>query len=252
MSQNLVLKIHPGEAKLINTLKTLPSFIKAAYSLRTDGNLPTGDIAIEEPEGTLQILIERKAKNDLMASVKDGRYATQKSRMKLLQSQGCSVGFIIENAKLTDESNHVITSLVLEHRFFCFHTANETQTASVLLDIAKKALRSKSQSPLVNEVIGGGVCGPMTRKGDLRTKHFFAHQLQLVNSISASRALAIVEQYPNLKSLIKAWESTDDPREMLSNIMIGNTRLGSKSSQKVYDSFWGETAQKLSAETTSK
>ena len=65
--------ITPGETKLIEAFKD------QNYNVIIE-NLLVGDIHIRKDDKTVYIL-ERKAGSDLDASIKDGRYKEQKSRL---------------------------------------------------------------------------------------------------------------------------------------------------------------------------
>lgn len=74
-----MLIIDTREAKLIELFKNIPDF-KIPYTVE---NLQIGDIIIRHnvPGKTFNIIIERKCVNDMIASIKDGRYKEQKIRL---------------------------------------------------------------------------------------------------------------------------------------------------------------------------
>ena len=104
--ENLI-KVHIDcrETKLITALGILlPSVIVTS-------NLELGDILIVSTgEFPFTLLFERKAGNDLEASIKDGRYAEQKKRIKSLYEPGkCT--YIIENDKV-NENDKILSAVI--------------------------------------------------------------------------------------------------------------------------------------------
>lgn len=79
-----MLIIDNREGKLIELIKTTPTF-KIPYELQS---LQIGDIIISsEKHPDKSIIIERKCVQDMLASIKDGRYKEQKIR---LQAEKCN------------------------------------------------------------------------------------------------------------------------------------------------------------------
>lgn len=108
--------------------------------------LPLGDIFIKTDEGKDVAIIERKTLQDLLASIKDGRYEEQSYR--LMHSSGFpphSVIYIIEGLysqlRTTMERKIVysaITSLNFFKGFSVIRTANVTETAEHIIWTAEK------------------------------------------------------------------------------------------------------------------
>ena len=65
-----------------NLIETIPSFKDLELKIE---NLPLGDIILSD-EKEEYVIIERKSVNDLMASIKDGRYEEQSYRLNGLQN----------------------------------------------------------------------------------------------------------------------------------------------------------------------
>jgi len=76
MRENDLIKI------MENLIETIPSFKDLELKIE---NLPLGDIILSD-EKEEYVIIERKSVNDLMASIKDGRYEEQSYRLNGLQN----------------------------------------------------------------------------------------------------------------------------------------------------------------------
>ena len=91
-----IIKVHVDcrETKLIIAIGNISEILTS--------NLELGDILIVSTgKFPFTLLFERKAGNDLEASIKDGRYAEQKKRiLSLYQTSKCT--YIIENDKINN------------------------------------------------------------------------------------------------------------------------------------------------------
>jgi ERCC4-type nuclease len=124
------------------------------------GNEPTivlkplhlGDIALETADGETLVLFERKTLNDLISSIKDGRYVEQSHR--LIHSSNVSphnIAYVIEGMysqlrKDTDKQMCIsaITTMFYFKGFSVFRTCSVFETAELILGIAKKTQKELS------------------------------------------------------------------------------------------------------------
>ena len=127
----------------LSSLKT-PSF--AILEKRV---LPLGDILLETDEGKKVMLIERKTYNDLLASIKDGRYEEQSYR--LIHSSGYplhSIVYLLEGLfsqlRTPLEKKIVYSSMTSLHffkGFSLYKTSTVDETAEWLIYTADKIER---------------------------------------------------------------------------------------------------------------
>jgi len=108
--------------------------------------LPIGDILIQTDDGKDVLIIERKSLSDLLASIKDGRYAEQSHR--LLHSSGFpphSVIYVVEGM-FSQLRSHIekktilsaMTSLNFFKGFSVQRTASVSETADLVIWMAEK------------------------------------------------------------------------------------------------------------------
>jgi ERCC4-type nuclease len=75
-----------------NLITTIPSFKELELKIE---NLPLGDVILSNKEENL-VIIERKSINDLIASIKDGRYEEQSYRLNGLDHPNHNILYVIE------------------------------------------------------------------------------------------------------------------------------------------------------------
>ncbi len=92
----MLLKVDVRESALIgliqNLISTIPIF--KSIELKTE-SLPIGDIIISDGKDDI-LIIERKSVNDLLASIKDGRYEEQSYRLNGLNHHNHNIIYLIE------------------------------------------------------------------------------------------------------------------------------------------------------------
>ena len=92
----MIIKIDTRETALLQQMLTQISFIPVFKNIQLKSEtLPIGDIIIND--GTEdKIIIERKSVNDLLSSIKDGRYEEQSYRLNGLQHHNHNIVYLIE------------------------------------------------------------------------------------------------------------------------------------------------------------
>jgi ERCC4-type nuclease len=92
----MIIKVDNREQELIKQINQLVLFIPAFKQLKVEtANLPIGDIIISD-DFEEKIIIERKCLNDLLASIKDGRYEEQSYRLNGLNHPNHNIYYMIE------------------------------------------------------------------------------------------------------------------------------------------------------------
>jgi ERCC4-type nuclease len=206
----------------------------------TTKNLPVGDIWIGTNEEQLPqeggILIERKTINDLIASILDGRYREQRTRLlAYAQETQTSLLYIIEGninaisqySKL--ESNTLkkwLNRLMLKYKIPVLHTQSVLDTANhcKLLE----AQYSEDPNCFKFEAIAYENLVKVQKKANKDSpKAFFCAALQQCTGVSSTIALAIWEVTGSWKALLEI-SNTE-----LESIKIGNRRLGPKLAERL-------------------
>jgi ERCC4-type nuclease len=110
--------------------------------------LPLGDIIIKDNDDNIILLIERKTMNDLLSSIKDGRYDEQSYR--LIHSSGIpthNIIYVLEGmfSQIREKERKIIYSSLTSLNFFkgfsIFRTVNVKETAEWILLLTDKIER---------------------------------------------------------------------------------------------------------------
>ena len=145
----MIIKIDVREQELLSNINKLVLFTPIFKQLKVSSeNLPLGDIIIED-EKEEKIIIERKTINDLLASIKDGRYDEQSYRLNGLPHHNHNIIYLIEGDvnkmnrfketsqdKLTSYS--AMFSLNYYKGFSVFRSFNLDETAMIICNMAYK------------------------------------------------------------------------------------------------------------------
>jgi crossover junction endonuclease MUS81 len=92
----MIIKVDNREQDLLKQINQLVLFIPAFKQIKVESaNLPLGDIIISDDTED-KIIIERKCLNDLLASIKDGRYEEQSYRLNGLNHHNHNIYYMIE------------------------------------------------------------------------------------------------------------------------------------------------------------
>jgi ERCC4-type nuclease len=145
----MIIKIDIREQELITEIKNLVLFVPIFKKLNVvTETLPLGDIIIVD-EKEEKLIVERKTVNDLLASIKDGRYEEQSYRLNGLEHHNHNIIYLIEGdvnkvnrfkdsqvEKLTSYS--AMFSLNYYKGYSVFRTFNLNETALVICNMAYK------------------------------------------------------------------------------------------------------------------
>jgi crossover junction endonuclease MUS81 len=229
----------------INTVTI--SGIKVKYKVV---NLEVGDFVFknEDTDGTI-LVVERKSIKDLCASIMDGRFRQQKER--ILESVGDNekVLYIIEGSKkevigktnvnFNNLSQTIIDSsiinLVFKHKYRVLTTVDENDTLDSIILLYKKIAGNE-----FDEIIKT-IPVKLISKTEKIKSNMMAIQLSAIPGVSFATALKISELYPNMNSLIDAYNTCEDDTQkqsLLSGIELTSKRkIGEAISKKVYSAI---------------
>lgn len=137
------------ERDLIEKCRSLIQNDQNYVSIETDV-LPIGDILFRTDEGKDVLLVERKTLQDMIASVKDGRYEEQSHRLKYASGFAPhNIVYLIEGMFSTLRSPlekklvlSAMTSLLYFKGFSPLRTSGLQETADVLIHMADKIDRN--------------------------------------------------------------------------------------------------------------
>jgi ERCC4-type nuclease len=103
----------------------------------SSSSLNLGDFLFEDKNQTL--LIERKTWNDLHASIMDGRFREQRSRLLSWRTENKKIMYIIEGKRTQYEKEYwTVVRLMLSYDIPVFFTENIEATGKFLTDIHEK------------------------------------------------------------------------------------------------------------------
>ena len=204
--------------------------------------LDLGDIIITSECSTYRLLVERKTKSDLLASLKDGRYSEQKIRIKDQLNEGsisCACYLIEENKK--DKVNEelcrsVLLSIALRDNITIIYSKNTYETAQWICTMRKKISNKKFMDQLNNNIGDNNsdklICiTPFAKRGkNINKDTLYIAQLMQIPGISEKVAIEFSKTYDNIIDFIKSIRNNP---ESIANIKISNRRFGMKRVQKI-------------------
>jgi ERCC4-type nuclease len=206
---------------VLNQLITTKSETKSSSKINTNinikcENLVYGDFQIQL-NGNILFLFERKTIDDLLASIKDGRYKNQKANV-LASYKHTQYYYIIEGkvmynhnpSKVEDKIIHsAIINTQLRDKISCFYTSNWKETVELLVSICLRVQKDPSDylidsknelnQPIIEKQI-------ISKKVD-SFSHCWKVQLCQVPDISEKSAESIVQIYPTMKSFFTIFGS---------------------------------------------
>ena len=242
----MIIKVDTRETALLQQINILLSIIPNFKSIKVETEtLPIGDIIIND--GTEdRLIIERKAVNDLLSSIKDGRYEEQSYRLNGLNHHNHNIIYLIEGdinrpnrfksenpaEKLTFYS--AMFSLNYYKGFSVFRSFSLDESASIICNMAYKVGKDTNKLPyyqnkpltetIINET--GDVAQVLDeetkiqvtekdyinvvkkiKKDNITPDNIGEMMLCQIPGISSVTALAIMEKYKSIPMLIKELEN---------------------------------------------
>lgn len=218
-------------------------------------NLVLGDVVFKEND-SLVLLIERKSVDDLVQSIKDGRYREQKQRIR---ESGISSGncvYLIEgrlpryssNAKYKGLAISAIWGSILNSSirdgFHLFFTNTTIETAQWIEYLTKKFYGGESPFYRANdttrlqhpdtEVAREKIICEVKKKADIDTKTCFQHQLCQIPGISEKIALSLSQEIGSMSDFLEKLRSNKEALTWLSTCQVSEKRkIGKKTAHKI-------------------
>jgi crossover junction endonuclease MUS81 len=229
------LVIDNREKKLIeicnNLVKSEKSFSDIEIVFK---NLELGDIIIEDSEGKELLIIERKTFDDVVASIKDGRYSEQGFRLNGYSNiHNHNIMYLIEGENINKHSSKQLIysstiSLCYYKGFSIFRTLNTNETAFTILNWFLKINKEKDKkcfytnnncSPLeVNEsenVVSYSSFIKKKKNENITKENFLDIVLCQIPSVNSVTASAISREYKNLSELINSLKENQNCLESI-------------------------------------
>jgi len=153
----MIIKIDVRETELIQIVTNLINIIPSFKELQVvTENLPLGDIIISNHNQD-KLIIERKSVNDLLSSIKDGRYEEQSYRLNGLSHHNHNIIYLIEGDinKLNRFKDNKFEKLTLYSAIFSLNyykgfsvlrTFNIEETGIYVCNSANKLRKSEAEN----------------------------------------------------------------------------------------------------------
>jgi ERCC4-type nuclease len=153
----MIIKIDIRETELIVQLQRLIALNDAFKNIVLEKiNLPIGDVIIFDPiKNEDRLIIERKTTNDLLASIKDGRYEEQSYRLNGTSTHNHNIIYLIEgdinrvnrfkdNIKDKSTIYSAIFSLNYYKGYSVIRTFNLEETSVFICNSVNKLIKEKT------------------------------------------------------------------------------------------------------------
>ena len=221
------------ETKLYDILSSLCGADNTKLKI-TKKCLPLGDIILSTDAGAEQIIIERKTFEDLLASIRDGRYDEQSYRLSKCDIQNHNIVYLIEGSiadfekKRGAAEKHVIlsamTSLAFYKGYSLYRTESITESAVWILHLASSILK-KGLIPSVPGVeVEYESVATRTKKSNITLDNIGTIMLAQIPGVSTAIARSLIERFSSIKQIIEI-ASSNAPT--LGEVSI-NTKTGKK------------------------
>lgn len=195
-----------------------------------------GDILIESDDNVLLCIIERKSLNDLLASIKDGRYEEQSYRLKhSSELHSHNIVYLIEgmfSQLRTSTEKNIVNSSIASLNFFkgfsVLRSCSVQESAESIIYFADKIERniSKGIRPafeakilLENNIITENISDiraeystvvKKTKKDNITQENIGEIMLCCIPSISNVSAIAIMKELNTISNLIDSLRTNPD------------------------------------------
>jgi ERCC4-type nuclease len=241
MSMSVTLKVDHREGKWKECYDALPECKE--YNVVYE-NLEFGDFQyiVEEQ---VKLMIERKSIDDLLASIKDGRYKNQKARV-LAQFQPQQVYYIIEGKRSAYHSSptsikdkivqSAIVNTMLRDKISVFFTSSVQETFQLLLSIYKR-IADDPTNYFVSSATEQTVVLSSAKDEPSKVWHCMLCQIP---GISDKTATAIVTKWPSFQVMNQELQplTTSAREEALSELKQNNRKLGKRTVDGILKQFY--------------
>jgi crossover junction endonuclease MUS81 len=248
----MYLVIDNRERDLISSLESL----NIDFDVK---NLDLGDICFYEDENyeNLYLLIERKTISDLVASIKDGRYREQKTRMKGSGIKMDRIIYLIDGV-IKDKDNEKIIygsmiNMQLRDNIKIYKSLNINETTNYIIRIFEKIKTDDVKEYFLyyddtknKEISNVEYVQSLKKKKkeNMTSENWFIYSLSQMPRITENLGDIIYKKYNSISNLVNAYEELDNEIErekLLENIKVSeNKKLGKVLSKRIYDYIYGK------------
>ena len=221
---NLVIDVR--EKLLIESAKYLKSSEKKFNDIEIETkNLELGDIIIRDKEGNDILIIERKTTQDLISSIKDGRYNEQSYRLDGIEHHNHNIIYLVEgNIKSLLNDKQMVYSSIFSINYYkgfsVYRSDNVQESAYIVLNMClklnkekdKKSFYSVSKETETEDKEEKKYCSVVKKKknSNITPENFGEIVLCQVPSVSSVTAVAIMDEYKTINKLIESIKEDPD------------------------------------------
>ena len=253
----MIIKIDTRESALLQQITNQVSFVPIFKSLELKTEtLPIGDIIINDGKED-RLIIERKSINDLLSSIKDGRYEEQSYRLTGLEHHNHNIIYLIEgdvnkvNRFKSDNQVEKLTvysamfSLNYYKGFSVFRSFSLEESATIICNMAYKIGKDINKKQYFQNSVTMEPSESVKVSTDENEDNQEANEKDYVNvikkvkkdnitpenigeimlcqipGISSVTALAVMEKFKTMQNLIKELETNNN---CLKDLSYTNTK----------------------------
>jgi crossover junction endonuclease MUS81 len=229
-------------------------------------------------EIVLDYIVERKRMDDLLGSIKDGRFHEQKFR--LAKSGVKNVIYIIEDfslrdvdVQMRDSIDTAISSTQVVNRFFVKRTSKLDDTIRYLVRMTKllqETYRDKDLYVLPENMVESRTYGKLrehvaeeypgrsfylpyqtfselvNKSASITLRDLFLKMLMCTRGVSAEKALEVQSRFATPREFVEALERCGEEQERSKLVAkacrdaVGRRKIGAALSKKIAEVWWGE------------
>jgi ERCC4-type nuclease len=202
-----------------NLHKSCETLIKSTVKFKdikiNTENLLIGDISINDDEGNVIILFERKTITDLISSIKDGRYREQSYRLNGSEHHNHNIIYLIEGSIGQYVDKQIIYSSMFSLNYFkgfsVFRSNNIDETAYILCNAFVKLQKDKDKIPYYSNIKldkdekdkSYSTVIKKKKNANINKENFGEIVLCQIPSISSTTAISIMGEFKNIDTLIQ-------------------------------------------------
>lgn len=202
--------------------------------------LQLGDILfMSDDETTTFLCIERKSLQDLLASIKDGRYSEQSYRLTNCFPNPHNVVYLLEGMLSTVNDKKLVISCIASLNYFkgfsVHRTVSLAETAMYILCMADKMAREFKKGgtpkvplnpPLTTPLESTDYCDvvKVSKKANITKENIGQMILMQIPGISSTTAIEIMKPFSSFLEFVDCIRS--DP-EYFSKIKVNGRKIGS-------------------------
>jgi len=205
-------------------------------------NLLIGDIIIKNDKDENILIIERKSINDLLSSIKDGRYNEQSLRLDSIENCNHNIIYLIEGIINSSDKQTVYSSMFSINYykgFSLYRSMSIEESAYILYNMVIKLEKEKEKCPYYkNKEMETEIDSEnkkyssviKKKKSDnINPENFGEIVLIQIPGISSKTAIGIMNEFKTLNNLI---EKVKENPDILSNLTYENDKKQNKKLNK--------------------